>query len=86
VIVTDNHTNSTFILAGHSTTSSAICRILHQLALNLDVQDRLRKEVTEARAANGDLDYDALMSLPYLDAVCRETLRFFAPVPTVMRT
>ena len=22
-----------------------------------------------------DLDYDALVSLPYLDAVCRETLR-----------
>ena len=25
-------------------------------------------------------------SLPYLDAVCRETLRVFPPVPTVVRT
>ena len=31
----------------------------------------------EAKTANGerDLEYDDLVSLPYLDAICRETLR-----------
>ncbi|KAJ3913334.1 cytochrome P450 [Lentinula edodes] len=42
-----------------------------------DVQDRLRRELLEIkRQKNGqDLSYDELNSLPYLDAICRETLR-----------
>lgn len=63
-----------FIFAGHDTTSNALARILHLLALNPDVQARLRYEVTKARSG-GDLDYDALMELPYLDAIIRETMR-----------
>ncbi|KAG5353552.1 hypothetical protein C0989_005524 [Termitomyces sp. Mn162] len=48
--------------------------------------ERLRAEVTEARKAhNGDLTYDDLVSLPFLDAICRETLRLHAPVPKVAR-
>jgi cytochrome P450 len=80
-----NPYHSTFIFAAHGTTTSALSRIIHQLSLDLDVQEKLRKEVTEARARHGDLDYDILMSLPYLDAVCRETLRVFPPVPTLER-
>ena len=43
----------------------------------MDVQEKLRAEVLEARALNGgqDLEYDELVALPYLDAICRETLR-----------
>ena len=59
---------------------------MHLLALHPEVQEKLRNEVTEARAKQGDLDYDALMGLPYLDAVCRETLRVYPPVPTLIRT
>lgn len=44
------------------------------LAAHSEVQTKLRKELKVARA-NGELSYDALVSLPYLDAVCRETLR-----------
>ncbi|KAH8115861.1 cytochrome P450 [Phellopilus nigrolimitatus] len=47
---------------------------------------KLREEVTAARKEHGDLEYDILMCLPYLDAVCRETLRMFPPVPQVNRT
>lgn len=58
------------------TTSSALSRILHLLATNQEVQDRLREELVNARAEiGGDFDYDTLMGLPYLEAVCRETLR-----------
>lgn len=77
---------STFIFAGHDTTTSALSRILHQLALNPDVQSKLRAEVTAARKELGDLNYDTLMGLPYLDAVCRETLRYFPPVSVLNRT
>ncbi|KAH8115664.1 cytochrome P450 [Phellopilus nigrolimitatus] len=78
---------STFIFAGHDTTTSAICRTLDVLCHRPDVQSRLREEVTTARKERdgADLDYDALMSLPYLDAVCRETLRVFPPATQVDR-
>ena len=67
--------NSTLIFAAMDTTSSALARILHLLSTNLDVQNKLRQEIVEARSRNGNLEYDDLVALPYLDAVCRETLR-----------
>lgn len=57
------------------TTSSALSRILHVLADQPAVQTELRKEIRDARARHGDLDYNSLDNLPYLDAVIRETLR-----------
>jgi cytochrome P450 len=58
---------------------------LHQLALYPDVQDRLRKEIVDARTAKGDMDLDEIMALPYLDAVVKETLRMYPPVSNVTR-
>jgi len=57
------------------------------LCLHPDVQDKLRAELLEARVQNGgqDLEYDELVGLPYLDAVCRETLRLYTPVAFVSR-
>ena len=66
------------ILAGMDTTANSLARVLQLLAENQDVQDRLRAEITQAVEADGDgdmLDFDKLMELPYLEAVCRETLR-----------
>lgn len=58
------------------TTSNGMSRILYLLSKHPVVQDRLWQEVTEAYANHGgDLDYETLNSLPYLDAVCRESLR-----------
>ncbi|KAH8985443.1 cytochrome P450 [Lactarius hatsudake] len=75
-----------FLIAGTDTTSSALSRILHLLSLHPDVQDKLRKELKEAQEDNEELTHDQLVSLPFLEAVCRETLRLYAPVPGVMRT
>ncbi|KAK1217293.1 hypothetical protein PQX77_020031 [Marasmius sp. AFHP31] len=81
------HQMSTLILAAMDTTSSALARSFHLLAQNPEVQSRLRKELREARGAQGgkDIPYDALMALPYLDAICRETLRLYTPAPRVTR-
>lgn len=52
------------------------------------MQTRLRDEIVAARKERegADFDYDTLMGLPYLDAVCRETLRVFPPLPNISRT
>ena len=57
------------------TTSSALSRTLWILAQRQDAQEKLRLEIREARKGKGDFGYDDLTNLPYLDAVCRETLR-----------
>ena len=67
---------STFILAGVDTTSNALSRVLHLLCMNKDVQAKLRAELREAQEQYGtEIPYDELSALPYMDAVCRETLR-----------
>ncbi|KAI1787726.1 cytochrome P450 [Ganoderma leucocontextum] len=75
---------STFILAGMDTTSNAAARVLHLLALNPGIQKRLRDEILEAQAGE-EVTYDHLNELPYLEAVCRETLRLYGPVRTLAR-
>ncbi|KAH8986066.1 cytochrome P450 [Lactarius hatsudake] len=74
------------IIAGTDTTSTALSRILHLLSLHPDVQDKLRNELKERHEDNEELTHDQLVSLPFLEAVCRETLRLYPPVPGVMRT
>jgi len=78
---------SSLIFAAMDTTTNALCRTLHLLSEDQGAQDKMRQEIREAHRKCGRdrLDYDQLMSLPYLDAVCRETLRLYPPVPTVMR-
>ena len=70
----DDVISSSILFAAMDTTSNVMSRILHLLAQHPDVQHKLRLEIEEARA-HGDLDYDQLNALPYLDAVCKETLR-----------
>ena len=62
------------MFAATDTTSNALSRILDLLTVNQDVQDKLRAEILEAGGGQ-DIPYDQLVDLPYLDAVCRETLR-----------
>ena len=72
--------------AAVDTTSNAISRTLHLLAEHQHIQEKLRLEIAEARAKTGSLAYDELVSLPYLDAVCRESLRLYPPVSYLSRT
>lgn len=77
----------TLAFAGMDTTSNALTRILQLLAENQDMQEKLRAEVTAAYEQNGggNLEFDALSSLPLLDAICKETLRLWPPLPLVVR-
>ncbi|KAG0706187.1 cytochrome P450 [Suillus ampliporus] len=77
---------STLVFTATHTTAGAMCRTLFTLARHQDAQGRLREEIQQAMAEHGELDYDTLSNLPYLDAVCRETLRLYPPVATATRT
>ena len=66
---------STLVFAATDTTSNALSRIFQLLAEHPDVQDKMRAELTEASPDGEDIPYDDLVALPYIDAVCRETLR-----------
>ncbi|EMD33504.1 hypothetical protein CERSUDRAFT_118078 [Gelatoporia subvermispora B] len=68
----------TFLVAGHETTSSATAWCLYALTQAPEVQRKLREELFGLPT---DLPtMDELNSLPYLEAVVRETLRLHAPV------
>ncbi|KAJ3831587.1 cytochrome P450 [Lentinula raphanica] len=66
---------------------SAMARLLHLLSQRPEVQNKLRQELIEAKTQNSgqDFTYKELTELPYLDAVCRETLRLYAPASIVSR-
>lgn len=59
------------------TSSNALSRLLYTLSQHPEAQEKLRGEIKEAIQEYGTetLEYDVLERLPYLDAVCRETLR-----------
>ncbi|KAJ6549730.1 cytochrome P450 [Mycena capillaripes] len=72
---------STILFAASDTTSSSLNRMFQLLAMHPNVQDKLRAEIL---AAPMELDHDALVALPYLDAVVREVLRLYPPASPVM--
>ncbi|KAG5638782.1 hypothetical protein H0H81_010203 [Sphagnurus paluster] len=49
--------------------------IISILTQHPEVQEKLRREVKEALEQYGEIPHDELVALPYLDAICRETLR-----------
>ena len=71
------HLSRVLVIAATDTTSSALSRILHLLSLHPETQDKLRDELKEACEDYEELTHDQLVSLPYLEAVCRETLRLY---------
>lgn len=73
----------TFMLAGNETSSTALTWCLWRLALNPDIQNKLREEVRAVQEEQPSLD--TLYKLPYLDNVVHESLRLDAPVPITTR-
>lgn len=74
-----------FFFAGFEATASGICFMLHEIALNPDVQERLRREIraTLERADGGTPTYDAINRMRYLDAVVTEVNRMY-PLPAFL--
>lgn len=63
---------SIFFSAGFETSSSAMSFTLYHLALNLDIQNRLRSEILAVlEDQQGSIQYDDIKKMPYLDCCFR---------------
>jgi cytochrome P450 family 110 len=68
----------TLLLAGHETTASAITWALYWIARSPRIQKTLVAELTACEDLS---DSKTLMRLPYLSAICNETLRIYPVAP-----
>lgn len=69
----------TFVFEGFDTTMTAITFILFAIANHKDVQQRLYEEIA---SLNDDQNYN---NLTFMDAVIKESLRLYPPVPFIGR-
>lgn len=76
-----------FLLAGFETSSTLLTFASYELALNLDQQKKLRKEILEVLEKHGgECSYQALSDMTYLENVLSEALRKHPPIARVDRT
>uniref|UniRef100_A0A182PYU9 Uncharacterized protein n=1 Tax=Anopheles epiroticus TaxID=199890 RepID=A0A182PYU9_9DIPT len=75
-----------FFFAGFETSSTTLSFALFELANNPTIQERVRAEVLEKlKLHDGNITYDALKEMTYLDQVINETLRMYPPVSQLIR-
>ncbi|XP_055632901.1 cytochrome P450 6a8-like [Toxorhynchites rutilus septentrionalis] len=75
-----------FFTAGFETSSSTINFCLYELAMNPELQERLRSEIVDAITKdNGKVTYDTIMGMDLLERVVNETLRKYPPVDNLFR-
>ncbi|CAH2059469.1 unnamed protein product, partial [Iphiclides podalirius] len=80
-----DHVNS-LILAGHDTVAIAVQLTLLLVGSYPEVQERLYTELVDVFGdSNQDVEKDDLTRLHYLDAVLKESLRFYTMAPIVAR-
>ncbi|GJQ70007.1 Cyp6g1 [Trypoxylus dichotomus] len=77
---------SQFLMAGYESTNVTISLALYELALNKCIQNKLREEVLTNLDDNGDLSYEILNTMDYLDKIIYETLRKYPIFPGIGRT
>lgn len=70
-----------FFLAGFETTSSTMSYCLYELSKNLYIQRAVQDEIDR----HGDITYDSINAMKYLDCCVDETLRKYPPVPVLNR-
>src|SRR5699024_5546262 len=66
-----------FFFAGYDTVSTLMCFMAHELAVNPQVQEKLKREVDETREkCDGKITYEDVTTMKYLDMVV-SGIKFF---------
>ncbi|CAO1432985.1 unnamed protein product [Diamesa hyperborea] len=75
-----------FYFAGFETSSTALAFTIGELADHTEIQDRVRAEVLEKiEETNGEITYESLHEMKYLNQVVNESLRKHSPVFLLVR-
>lgn len=75
-----------FFFGGFDTSSTAMSFAAHELAVNTDVQIKLQQEIDKVlEETNGEVTYETINRLEYLDLVINEVLRLYPPVSVLER-
>lgn len=74
----------TFTFAGHDTTTTAISFTLFAISKYPEVQRKLNEEIQEV-IGDGEVTFQIINELKYLDLVVKESLRLCPPVPIIAR-
>ncbi|KAK9885353.1 hypothetical protein WA026_010850 [Henosepilachna vigintioctopunctata] len=64
-----------FFFGGFDIVSRALSFMAHELAANVDIQERLIEEIDANRPAEGSPSYETIANMTYMDMVVAETLR-----------
>ncbi|CAF4532379.1 unnamed protein product [Rotaria sp. Silwood1] len=78
------HEMLAFLSAGYGTTSTALSWFIHFMSKNLEVQKKIKQELSEYNGQR--LSIEQTDSLIYLDCVLREVFRLAGPVSGTVRT
>lgn len=73
-----------FFLAGHETTAAATCWTIYLVSQDSVVEKKIVQEI-EAVVGSGEISFDAVRKLKYTEAVFKEAMRLYAPVPYLPR-
>ncbi|XP_065338077.1 uncharacterized protein LOC135938386 [Cloeon dipterum] len=75
-----------FFVGGFETSSSALTFALMELARHPEVQQKARHNIAEVlKRHGGEMSYQALQEMTYLDKIFQEALRMYPPVPFLNR-
>ncbi|XP_063930105.1 probable cytochrome P450 6a23 [Zophobas morio] len=75
-----------FFIAGFETSSTTMAFALYELARHQDIQDKLRDEINTVLAKhNGEITYESIQDMKYMDQVINETLRKYPPLAFLTR-
>jgi cytochrome P450 len=75
-----------FLFAGSDTTSTTLTAAVSELALNPDAQEKLFNEIDSVLGSTPPTSDDvSAANMPYLDAVCKESMRLWPAAPFVGR-
>lgn len=74
----------TFTFAGHDTTTNVICFTLYAISKYPEVQMKLNEEIRQV-IGEGEVTFNAINELKYLDLVVKESMRVYTPVPIISR-
>lgn len=75
-----------FFIAGFDTSSTTMNFALYELARHPDIQQKVRNEIGQVLQKHSNkITYESLSEMKYLMQVINESLRKFAPVPSLQR-